>query len=92
MLPVLIVLMSIWFAYNFVKAIKEPEVWTSTGRAFSLHDPDELPSDMFDAAFDSGALSVELMEHVYPSGKIAWRFTLNGRHYYPSRTLVRKRS
>jgi hypothetical protein len=93
MLPVLVVLMAIWFAYNFVKAVKEPEeVWVSTGRAFSLEDPEDLPPDMFDAAFDSGALSVELKEHVYSSGKIAWRFTLNGRHYYPSRTQVRKRS
>jgi hypothetical protein len=68
------------------------DVWTSTGRYFYLDDPESLPNDMCDAAIESGAHSVELFEREYSSGKMAWRFMINGRYYYPSRTLVRLRS
>jgi hypothetical protein len=90
----LMVLSWVLLLRTFINCKNEDPVdaWTSTGRYFLLNDPESLPNDMCDAAIESGAHSVELFEREYPSGKMAWRFMINGRHYYPSRTLVRLRS
>lgn len=66
--------------------------WLPVNANFNLMNPKKLPADLRKAALQSGLNYTRLYRCVYASGKVAWRIRLNGKNYYPKRSLLATRT
>ena len=66
--------------------------WLPINANFNLMNPKKLPADLRKAALQSGLNYTRLYQCTYASGKVAWRIRLNGKNYYPKRSLLLTRT
>jgi hypothetical protein len=65
--------------------------WAPLTAKLSLKNRKGLPPKIRDAAEAANVDEVQVYGRCYHTGGIAWRFSIDGVYYYPTRTLLIKR-
>lgn len=91
-IPGIAVLFTAFLSAGRVDSTDSPQSpWAPLTAKLSLKNRKGLPPKIRDAAEAANVDEVQVYGRCYHTGGIAWRFSIDGVYYYPTRTLLIKR-
>lgn len=76
---------------NYVR-INENAGWSNPLIYINLTHPESLPQPIRNVVYDTNATCAILLQKMHKSGKVEYRFKINGIYYYPDKNLVTERA